>query len=104
MRTEPLPYDGSPPAAHPSEMAPGVARRIGARLLHEAWEALPPWCAPACVASNSLCRLPSPIGPNITARTRAERRSDGLTNQTALLPYPPETPARSNAPYGTRNS
>jgi hypothetical protein len=41
MRTEPVPYDGSRPA-EPIGKSSGVARRIGARLLHEVREALPP--------------------------------------------------------------
>ena len=41
MRTKPILYDDSRPA-EPIEIPAGVARRIGARLLHEAREALPP--------------------------------------------------------------
>jgi len=41
MRTEPVPYDGSRPA-EPIRKSSGVARRIGARLLHEVRDALPP--------------------------------------------------------------
>src|SRR5271166_1951829 len=41
MRTKPILYDDSRPA-EPIGIPAGVARRIGARLLHEAREALPP--------------------------------------------------------------
>ena len=41
MRTKPILYDDSRPAA-PIGTPAGIARRIGARLLHEAREALPP--------------------------------------------------------------
>jgi hypothetical protein len=41
MRYEPILRNGSPPA-QPIEMPTGFARRIGARLLHEVREALPP--------------------------------------------------------------
>ena len=41
MRTKPIPYDDSPPTESIG-MPTGIARRIGARLLHEAGEALPP--------------------------------------------------------------
>src|SRR5438309_8851405 len=46
MRTKAIPYDDSHPnasgAIEPPGTVPGVARRIGARILHEAREALPP--------------------------------------------------------------
>jgi hypothetical protein len=42
MRSEPLYYEGSSPAIQPAGRAVGPIRRIGARLLHEAREALPP--------------------------------------------------------------
>ena len=42
MRSEPLYYEGGNPAVEPIGKAGGRARRIGARLLHEAREALPP--------------------------------------------------------------
>src|SRR5208282_4067296 len=41
MRTKPILYDDSRPA-EPIGIPAGVAHRIGARLLHEAREALPP--------------------------------------------------------------
>ena len=41
MRTKPILYNDSRPA-EPIKIPAGVARRIGARLLHEAREALPP--------------------------------------------------------------
>jgi hypothetical protein len=41
MRTKPILYNDSRPA-EPMEIPAGVAHRIGARLLHEAREALPP--------------------------------------------------------------
>jgi len=46
MRTRPMPYDDSHPHSSAAVETPGtvagVARRIGARILHEAREALPP--------------------------------------------------------------
>src|SRR5262245_31320357 len=42
MRTEPVSYHGHSPTAEPIGKAVGIARRIGARLMHEAREALPP--------------------------------------------------------------
>jgi hypothetical protein len=42
MRSEPPFYEGGSPALRPIGKAAGPARRIGARLLHEAREALPP--------------------------------------------------------------
>ena len=41
MRSEPILRNESPPV-QPTEILSGVARRIGARLLHEVREALPP--------------------------------------------------------------
>ena len=41
MRTKPILYDDSRPA-EPIGIPDGTAHRIGARLLHEAREALPP--------------------------------------------------------------
>ena len=40
MTTKPITYNDSPPAK-PIGISPGIARRIGARLLHEVREALP---------------------------------------------------------------
>jgi hypothetical protein len=42
MRSEPLSYAAGSPAAQPTGKAAGLAGRSGARLLHEAREALPP--------------------------------------------------------------
>jgi hypothetical protein len=42
MRSEPPFYEGGSPVLRPIGKAAGPARRIGARLLHEAREALPP--------------------------------------------------------------
>jgi hypothetical protein len=43
MRTEPVSFDDNPPAIDAAvKKPPGLPRRIGARLLHEAREALPP--------------------------------------------------------------
>jgi hypothetical protein len=42
MRSEPLSYAGGGPASKPTGKAAGLARRIGARLLREVREALPP--------------------------------------------------------------
>lgn len=42
MRSEPLYYEGDSPIVEPVGRAAGPVRRIGARLLHEAREALPP--------------------------------------------------------------
>jgi hypothetical protein len=42
MRTEPPSYDGRRPTTEPIQKGSSIARRIGARLLHEAREALPP--------------------------------------------------------------
>jgi hypothetical protein len=42
MRTEPPSYDGRRPTTEPIRKGSSIARRIGARLLHEAREALPP--------------------------------------------------------------
>src|SRR5882757_2209947 len=41
MRTKPITYNDSR-LAEPTGVSAGIARRIGARLLHEAREALPP--------------------------------------------------------------
>ena len=41
MRTKPITYHASRPAG-PIGISAGIARRIGARLLHEVREALPP--------------------------------------------------------------
>jgi hypothetical protein len=41
-RTEPPSYDGRRPTTEPIRKASSIARKIGARLLHEAREALPP--------------------------------------------------------------
>ena len=42
MRSEPPFYEGGSPVLRPIGKAAGPARRIGARLLHEVREALPP--------------------------------------------------------------
>jgi hypothetical protein len=42
MRSEPLYYEGDSPPVEPIGKAGGRAGRIGARLLHEAREAVPP--------------------------------------------------------------
>ena len=42
MRSEPLYYEGGSPTVEPNGKAGRRARRIGARLLHEAREAFPP--------------------------------------------------------------
>ena len=42
MRTEPPSYDGRRPTTEPIRKASSIGRKIGARLLHEAREALPP--------------------------------------------------------------
>ena len=41
MRTKPITYNDSRPAK-PIRISAGIARRIGAQLLHEVREALPP--------------------------------------------------------------
>jgi hypothetical protein len=42
MRAKPIPYDPTAGASRGPRSAPGAASRIGAKLLHEAREALPP--------------------------------------------------------------
>jgi hypothetical protein len=42
MRTKPLSYNGGSPTTEPIGKAAGIARGMGARLLHEAREVFPP--------------------------------------------------------------